>query len=336
MDPATSATFEENKEVSYEREESRPIFDDEKLAQTSSVADLVACVNNMKDQISFLNNQIVGHQEELYLLYSELLNDLIILAWRTLEKDYSPKRGEGWAAYLERLSSDKNALRIRDLKPSDVEFIAKREKEIWHRDKREFVVSKRRTLALVKSSCMKIDRGHYMRFFRYIASVNPTFEASLPAHFFKKDLPLCCVRLLEAKQRLGFSFEEIAKELERDEVWVASLFMGKTSPNDTDIKRLASKLQLGHDTLLGDFITAGYPNRGSSTPAQIPSDPLLYRLHEALSVYGPGIRSVIQEKFGDGVMSAVDFTVKLDKLETPKGDRVVLTMDGKFLPYKTW
>ncbi|PVV04361.1 hypothetical protein BB560_001142 [Smittium megazygosporum] len=181
----SSTTAQEEKEQPQFIDPVRPEFDETPLEENASTSMLIDTVNSLKVQITYLNSQIESHQEELYLVYSELLNDLTILAWRTLERDYSPKRGEGWAAYLERLGADRNALRFRDLKTSDIEFLSRREKEIWHRDRREFVVSKRRSLALVKSSCMKVDRGHYMRLYRYIAQINPAFEAPLPLHFFK-------------------------------------------------------------------------------------------------------------------------------------------------------
>jgi cyanate lyase len=63
---------------------------------------------------------------------------------------------------------------------------------------------------------------------------------------------------------------------------------------------------------------------------------LLYRFYEILSVYGLSLKDVIQEKLGDGIMSAIDFTMDVQKVEDPKGDRVVITMNGKFLPYKRW
>ena len=68
----------------------------------------------------------------------------------------------------------------------------------------------------------------------------------------------------------------------------------------------------------------------------IPTDPLLYRFYEANGVYGDTIKELIHEKFGDGIMSAIDFTLSVDKEENPKGDRVVVTMNGKFLPYNQW
>ena len=68
----------------------------------------------------------------------------------------------------------------------------------------------------------------------------------------------------------------------------------------------------------------------------VPTDPVLYRFYEAMSVYGDSMKEIIHEKFGDGIMSAIDFTMDIDKEEHPDGDRVVITMNGKFLPYKAW
>ena len=68
----------------------------------------------------------------------------------------------------------------------------------------------------------------------------------------------------------------------------------------------------------------------------VPTDPLVYRLYEIMQVYGMPLKAVIHEKFGDGIMSAIDFTLEVDKEPDPKGDRVRVTMSGKFLPYKKW
>jgi len=78
-----------------------------------------------------------------------------------------------------------------------------------------------------------------------------------------------------------------------------------------------------------------YPIKGGLDPV-IPTDPLLYRFYEILQVYGLPLKEVIQEKCGDGIMSAIDFTLTVHKQEDPKGDRVVVTMNGKFLPYRKW
>jgi cyanate lyase len=68
----------------------------------------------------------------------------------------------------------------------------------------------------------------------------------------------------------------------------------------------------------------------------VPQDPLIYRFHEITLVYGETIKELIHEQFGDGIMSAIDFTMEISKVEDPKGDRVQVTMCGKFLPYKRW
>ena len=77
------------------------------------------------------------------------------------------------------------------------------------------------------------------------------------------------------------------------------------------------------------------PYRGS-LPALPPSDPLIYRFHELLSVYGTTFKQMIEEEFGDGIMSAIDFDMNLERQADPKGDRVRITFSGKFLPYKRY
>jgi cyanate lyase len=77
------------------------------------------------------------------------------------------------------------------------------------------------------------------------------------------------------------------------------------------------------------------PMKGS-LDSDIPVDPLIYRLHEITQVYGTTIKAVIHEKFGDGIMSAIDFEIDIERVPDPKGDRVKLTYNGKFLPYRKW
>ncbi|HFQ80526.1 MAG TPA: cyanase, partial [Desulfobacterales bacterium] len=77
-----------------------------------------------------------------------------------------------------------------------------------------------------------------------------------------------------------------------------------------------------------------YPTKGLGPV--VPTDPLIYRFYEVMQVYGMPMKAVIHEKFGDGIMSAIDFTLSVDKEDDPNGDRVKITMNGKFLPYKKW
>jgi cyanate lyase len=138
--------------------------------------------------------------------------------------------------------------------------------------------------------------------------------------------------LLAAKQRLGISFAALGERLGADEVWVAALFYGQATASADQAAALLVALEL--DPGLESQLTT-YPVKGALDPV-IPTDPLLYRFYEILQVYGLPLKDVIQEKFGDGIMSAIDFTLTVDKVEDPKGDRVKVTMNGKFLPYRTW
>ena len=138
--------------------------------------------------------------------------------------------------------------------------------------------------------------------------------------------------LLKAKKEKGLTFADIGNLLGLDEVWVASLFYGQSTASDEESDQLLTTLGLG--TELKEILTTP-PIKGSLDPV-IPTDPLIYRFYEIMQVYGMPMKDVIQEKFGDGIMSAIDFTINVDKVEDPKGDRVKVSMCGKFLPYKKW
>ena len=138
--------------------------------------------------------------------------------------------------------------------------------------------------------------------------------------------------LLNAKKEKGLTFADIGTLLGLDEVWVASLFYGQSTASDEESDKLLTTLGLGKE--LKEILTTP-PVKGSLDPV-IPTDPLIYRFYEIMQVYGMPMKDVIQEKFGDGIMSAIDFTINVDKVEDPKGDRVKVSMCGKFLPYKKW
>ena len=138
--------------------------------------------------------------------------------------------------------------------------------------------------------------------------------------------------LLKAKKEKGLTFADIGNLLGLDEVWVASLFYGQSTASDEESDQLLTTL--GLSTELKEILTTP-PLKRSLDPV-IPTDPLIYRFYEIMQVYGMPMKDVIQEKFGDGIMSAIDFTINVDKVEDPKGDRVKVSMCGKFLPYKKW
>ncbi|HUV99476.1 MAG TPA: cyanase [Gallionella sp.] len=138
-------------------------------------------------------------------------------------------------------------------------------------------------------------------------------------------------KLFDAKKKKGKTFSDLGKIIDRDEVWIASLFYGQARASEEEAARLGSALGLEKD--LCDRLTE-FPTKGLGP--LVPTDPLIYRFYEIMQVYGMPMKSVIHEKFGDGIMSAIDFTLTIDKEIDPKGDRVVVTMNGKFLPYKKW
>ena len=108
--------------------------------------------------------------------------------------------------------------------------------------------------------------------------------------------------------------------------------MGQATMNEEEANKLVAFLELDPaiSTALMEF-----PLKGSLNE-QVPVDPLIYRFYELTQVYGTTIKAIINEKFGDGIMSAIDFTMNIDKEENSAGDRVVITLNGKFLPYKKW
>ena len=136
--------------------------------------------------------------------------------------------------------------------------------------------------------------------------------------------------LMVAKKAKGLSFADLESAMGLDEVWIASLFYGQATASKEEAEKLAGLLSLDSATTAA---LQEFPVKGSLDPV-IPTDPLIYRFYEIMQVYGMPLKDVIQEHFGDGIMSAIDFTLDVDKVEDSKGDRVKITMCGKFLPYK--
>ncbi len=144
-------------------------------------------------------------------------------------------------------------------------------------------------------------------------------------------IPTVTQQLLAAKQAKGVSFADLEKILGRDEVWIAALFYRQASASAEEAEKIVKAL--GLDAIVAAELTQ-FPVKGSDM--LVPIDPLIYRFYEIMQVYGMALKEVIQEKFGDGIMSAIDFTMDVEKEEDPKGDRVKIVMSGKFLSYKKW
>jgi cyanate lyase len=138
--------------------------------------------------------------------------------------------------------------------------------------------------------------------------------------------------VLAAKKSKNLTFKAIADAVGRHPVWVTSALLGQQTMSADEAGKAAAILGLGPD------VTAALqeiPLKGSLDP-EIPVDPLIYRFHEIVQVYGTTLKALIHEEFGDGIMSAIDFEMDVKRQPDPKGDRVIVTMSGKFLPYRKW
>ena len=139
-------------------------------------------------------------------------------------------------------------------------------------------------------------------------------------------------KLLAAKKEKGLSFADLEAKLGFDEVWIASVFYRQASASEEEANQMVEMLGLGPD--VAEVLTE-CPVKGGLDPL-VPTDPLIYRFYEIMQVYGMPIKAVVHEKFGDGIMSAIDFSIDVEREADPKGDRVKVIMCGKFLPYKKW
>ena len=137
--------------------------------------------------------------------------------------------------------------------------------------------------------------------------------------------------ILSAKRQAGLTWEGIAERIGMSPVWTHSACMGMNAMPADKADALVAALGLPQEAtgLLQESPTKMW----SQT---VPTDPCIYRLYEIVGVYGPTIKALIHEKFGDGIMSAIDFDMSVTRVENPKGDRVKIEMSGKYLGYNTW
>ncbi len=127
----------------------------------------------------------------------------------------------------------------------------------------------------------------------------------------------------------GLSWQQLADAIDKPVVWATSALLGQHPLAIDAANTIVELLDLPVEAAR---VLATVPMRGTM-PAVPPSDPTLYRFYEALAVYGPALKELVHEQFGDGIMSAINFGMTLEKKSHPTGDRVVVTFDGKFLPY---
>lgn len=135
--------------------------------------------------------------------------------------------------------------------------------------------------------------------------------------------------VVSARIRRGLSWAEIADELGTPVVWTTAALLGQHPMSAEQAERVCQLL--GLDEEVAESLRL-QPSRG--TDPAVMADPTIYRFSEALAVYGPALKELIHEEFGDGIMSAINFQVDIARRPHPDGDRVVVTFDGKFLDYR--
>jgi cyanate lyase len=137
--------------------------------------------------------------------------------------------------------------------------------------------------------------------------------------------------IMEKKRAGGTTWAEIAAMAGLSEVFATSACLGMNSMPREAADKIVTGLGLPQEAAV---VLAEYPKK--MFEQSVPSDPCIYRLYEIVGVYGETIKELIQEKDGDGIMSAIDFDMSVEKVPNEKGDRIELKMSGKFLPYKSW
>jgi len=137
--------------------------------------------------------------------------------------------------------------------------------------------------------------------------------------------------IIAIKRERGLKWEEIAEGIGMSPVWTHSAAMGMQAMPLDKAKALVAFLGLPEDAVetLAECPTKVWDQ-------MVPTDPCMYRLYEIVGVYAPTIKALIQEEFGDGIMSAIDFEMSIQRVANPKGDRVKIEMSGKFLGYNAW
>ncbi len=137
--------------------------------------------------------------------------------------------------------------------------------------------------------------------------------------------------VLAAKRAKQVTWDDLAAAAGRSTVWTTSALLGQQALSAGEAAAVGEVLDLDQEVIAAFGLP---PVRGAAETDL--TEPVTYRLAEIVQVYGPALQQLIAERFGDGIMSAIDFELDLDRIEDPKGDRVKVTLNGKFLPYRVW
>jgi cyanate lyase len=138
--------------------------------------------------------------------------------------------------------------------------------------------------------------------------------------------------IITQKLAKGLKWEDLAQAVGQSKEWTTAGCLGQMTFSAEEAAAIGKLLELPAEAVVQLQVV---PYKGS-LPSAVPTDPLIYRFYELIQVYGTTIKSLIHEEFGDGIMSAIDFSMDIQRVEDPKGDRVNIVLNGKFLPYKRY
>ena len=138
--------------------------------------------------------------------------------------------------------------------------------------------------------------------------------------------------IVMARLKKGITWAKLAKAVGQSKEWTTAALLGQMQMTKEQAEKAGKLLGLPADAVL---LLQQVPYKGS-LPTAVPTDPLIYRWYEIVNVYGTTIKELIHEEFGDGIMSAIDFKMDITRELDPKGDRVKVVLNGKYLPYKTY
>lgn len=139
-------------------------------------------------------------------------------------------------------------------------------------------------------------------------------------------------KIISTKVTQGLRWADVAKQVGQSKEWTTALCLGQMTATPEQARVLGEIFSLSPDEQ--KWLQA-VPFKGS-LPTSVPTDPLIYRFYELINVYGTTFKELIHEEFGDGIMSAIDFKMDMQRQSDPNGDRVNIVMSGKFLPYKQY
>lgn len=138
--------------------------------------------------------------------------------------------------------------------------------------------------------------------------------------------------IYSAKVQKGLKWADVAKKIKLSKEWTTAACMGQMTLTKAQALVIGKTFDLPAEAIA---LLQVVPYKGS-LPTSVPTDPLIYRWYEIVNVYGTTIKELIHEEFGDGIMSAIDFSMDIKREPDPKGDRVNVVLSGKFLPYKSY